>query len=395
MNSEKKLNSQLHRLAAAGLLLTLLAVGSNAETYRAVRLNQGNPIITRDMLLNAGATDEEASNINGPSIIRVPDWLKESGQAVHPDANYYLYFGHHGGKFIRMAWAPEVTGPWTIYGLGADRLPGRRGVLDMGDVKQFPIGNGIAIKNHIASPDVWVDDANRRLVMYFHGPTEYKGEKKPQRTFVATSSDGLNFNLPSMGGQDGHGVRPVILGPAYYRIFHYRDQAYAAANQGTLAKAPDGATAQSDQAWSPPDGFDFSEDWWDCRGAATSLDNQTKLNQIGPPMRHPCTLVRGDKLDVFFTRKGDCPERIRHAVIDLSAGDWTSWKINDDVNEIMQPEFVWEGSDLPLVASETGSGVGVRQLRDPCVFEDNGRIYLFYSGRGEEAIGLAELEYVP
>ena len=34
----------------------------------------------------------------------------------------------------------------------------------------------------------------------------------------------------------------------------------------------------------------------------------------------------------------------------------------------------------------------VRELRDPCVFKhSDGKIYLFYCGAGESAIGIAEL----
>ena len=33
----------------------------------------------------------------------------------------------------------------------------------------------------------------------------------------------------------------------------------------------------------------------------------------------------------------------------------------------------------------------VHQLRDPFVYEDDGRVYLFYSVAGEQGIGLAEI----
>ena len=32
-----------------------------------------------------------------------------------------------------------------------------------------------------------------------------------------------------------------------------------------------------------------------------------------------------------------------------------------------------------------------RQLRDPCVYEEDGRTYLLYSGGGESGIGIAEV----
>ena len=42
---------------------------------------------------------------------------------------------------------------------------------------------------HVASPDVHIDEAKQRLVMYYHGllPGGY------QQTRLATSTDGINF----------------------------------------------------------------------------------------------------------------------------------------------------------------------------------------------------------
>ena len=37
------------------------------------------------------------SNINGPSLIRVPDWVE------NPLGRYYLYFADHRGSYIRLA----------------------------------------------------------------------------------------------------------------------------------------------------------------------------------------------------------------------------------------------------------------------------------------------------
>ncbi len=51
-------------------------------------------------------------NINGPSLIRVPDGIKGAlGQ-------YYLYFSHHKGQHIRLAYAEHVEGPWRIHPCG-------------------------------------------------------------------------------------------------------------------------------------------------------------------------------------------------------------------------------------------------------------------------------------
>ena len=61
---------------------------------------------------------------------------------------------------------------------------------------------------------------------------------------------------------------------------------------------------------------------------------------------------------------------------------------------ILAPELDWEGINNDIGVSQGGEGTGVRQLRDPFVFEDNdGELYLFYTGAGEEAIGVASLTF--
>ena len=91
------------------------------------------PIIIPDMDNRMGA------NINGPSLIRVPDWIE------NPLGRYYLYFGHHNGTYIRLAYADRITGPWQIYSAG---------VLPLEE-------SGFA--GHLASPDVLVGPLISRL----------------------------------------------------------------------------------------------------------------------------------------------------------------------------------------------------------------------------------------
>ena len=77
-----------------------LVADSAGDQLTVVRL-QTNPIIRPEMLPN-----HDGDNINGPSLIRVPSWLP------NPLGAYYLYFAHHGGKYIRLAYADrlEVSG---------------------------------------------------------------------------------------------------------------------------------------------------------------------------------------------------------------------------------------------------------------------------------------------
>ena len=49
-----------------------------------------NPIIRPHMDAMMG------DNINGPSLIRVPDWID------NPLGRYYLYFANHKGRYIRL-----------------------------------------------------------------------------------------------------------------------------------------------------------------------------------------------------------------------------------------------------------------------------------------------------
>ena len=56
------------------------------------------PIITPDLHPSIGV------NIQGPSLIRVPDWVSE------PLGAYYLYFADHKGSYIRLAYADDLLG---------------------------------------------------------------------------------------------------------------------------------------------------------------------------------------------------------------------------------------------------------------------------------------------
>src|SRR3954451_19188700 len=99
--------TSLSRMAALALLClaapalpTATAQQKPAEVERFAE----NPIIRPAML-----PGKDGQNINGPSLIRVPDWVET------PLGKYYLYFAHHRGKYIRLAYADRLQGPWTIH----------------------------------------------------------------------------------------------------------------------------------------------------------------------------------------------------------------------------------------------------------------------------------------
>jgi hypothetical protein len=296
-----------------------------------VRRLPGNPIIRPEMLPGS-----DGDNINGPSLIRVPSWVTE------PLGRYYLYFAHHNGKYIRLAYADDLEGPWKIH------VPG---VLHL--------TNTPACRGHIASPDVLVDEARHEFPIYFHGPAR---AVSGQKSFVAIGKDGLHFT-----------PRDEVLGLFYFRVFPHADAWYALAKGGALYRSADGLTGFEPGHNPFPGGDQRTGD----------------LNEPGP--RHVALQRRGDTLWVYYSSIGDAPERILRARILLHA-DWREWHATDPV-EVLRPEFPWEGADLPIKPSTAGAARGrVNELRDPAIFEDDdGRTYLLYSVAGESGIAIAEL----
>lgn len=293
------------------------------SALRAHRLS-GNPIIHGAL---PGLEGETGANINGPSLLRVPRWIER------PLGRYYLYFGHHHGTHIRLAWADRLEGPWSV-------VPG--GVLPLA---------ATAARHHLASPDVHIDAAQRRIRLYFHGVSPL--DPGTQVTFVATSQDGLRFE-----------ARPEPLGPFYFRVFTYRGEHYALAKlgneSGVLLRSADGLTPFE----SGPSVF--------------------------PAMRHAAVEVLGERLEVIFSRIGDAPEQLLLATLDLR-GDWRDWRPSEAVS-LLAPELDWEGADQPVRPSRPGRAFGrERALRDPALFADGSRRWLVYAVAGEQGLALAEL----
>ncbi len=351
--------SNSFRMALAGLLLAgglaPAAAQAPAELVRVERLLD-RPIITPALHPSIG------ENIQGPSLIRVPEWVP--GRL----GRYYLYFADHKGRYIRLAHADALTGPWRIHPPGslriedsyflteppavsaeeADRIRARRESGEDARISHDAVTE--ATTPHIASPDAHVDEANRRIVMYFHG---LEGVSR-QVSRVATSLDGIRFE-----------TRPAALGRTYMRAFRHRGYTYVLAMPGQLYRS---------------------------RDPLGPFEEGPRL--FNPNMRHSALLVRGDLLYVFWTQVGDVPERIYVSTVDIS-GDWRSWSESDPV-EVLRPEHDWEGADAPLEPSVRSTAYGhVNQLRDPAIYEEDGRIYLLYAVAGESGIALAEVHLTP
>ncbi len=117
--------------------------------------------------------------------------------------------------------------------------------------------------------------------------------------------------------------------------------------------------------------------------------------EIGPTLfnrdqRHTAVKVDGDTLTVFYSMAGDCPEHIVASTIDMRP-DWGNWQPSPHVS-VIAPETEYEGADLALLPSQRGAiHERARQLRDPAIFEEDGRTYLLYAVAGESGLAIAEL----
>jgi hypothetical protein len=312
-----------------------------AQDKKSVVRFKENPIIRPDTTPGG-----HGANINGPSLIRVPDWLEK------PLGKYYLYFADHRGTYIRLAYADRLEGPWSMYKPGTLKL------------EEVEAAGGYEKKGgHIASPDVHVDHEKKEIRMYFHGKLGPAGTWG-HSSGVALSKDGLRFK-----------PFPKNIGEPYFRVFRWEGWYYAVTRSGSLVRSKDGLGR-------------FAE-------ANTAFDDATRGRprdkQEKAAIRHTALKLDGKVLSVFFSRAGDTPERILVSRAEL-VGPHTGWRLSAP-QEVLQPEVDYEGGLLPLTRSRGGLiNVPARQLRDPAIFREDGKTYLLYSVAGEHGIAIAELK---
>ena len=151
-----------------------------------------------------------------------------------------------------MAYADELTGPWTMYEPGTLRIEDSHFPATCPPCSS-PTGEPYA---HIASPDVHVDEQGRRIVMYVHGRDVGR-----QVTRAAVSSDGIHFE-----------GRPEILGRPLLPRLRAR---------GMDLRARDARLTSSRS-----------------RDGLSGFEEGPSL--FGPDMRHSALLKRGETLYVFF-----------------------------------------------------------------------------------------------
>ena len=306
------------------------------------------PSLTRladQPLLRVGDHPGIGQNLNGPSVVRVPDWVPE------PEGKFYMYFAHHTGSHIRMAASDALSGPWQVL----DPPPLR--LSDTGfaqDAVAYRNADGAEVVEtaHIASPDVHVLEDAQLFVMLFHG----LHEGGAQCTRIAVSDDGRNFRTT---GYDED------VAPPYLRLCKVRER-YIGITWGAevfIAESCFGPFQKGPPVLQRPNGKDLIP-------------------------RHPVLAWRDERLHCFYTLIGDRPERIWHTSLDPDV-PFAEWRI-EEPTMLLAPEHAWEGAHLPQVASKVGiASVPEHALRDALVFED----HLFYVGGGEQAIGAVRLDW--
>jgi hypothetical protein len=336
--------------------------------------------LSEEPIVSAVGEEHGYININGPTVIRVPDWVE------NPLGDYYMYFAHHKGSYIRLAHADDPAGPWIVHepgvmplagsgfpvspdqvGLGSGglrelwatfslpvvrdylRLAYRATVVDPAERRARGISAAANKAVHVASPEVVIDQQHQRLVLFYHGLNSKGG----QSSRIATSTDGLDFTP----------LEETVFS-TYLRTFEYGDKYYLLGMPGVVYRG-DSLTGP----FEPRDSILFE-----------------------PDMRHAGLLVEDSTLHVFWSRVGDAPEHIMLSQVDLSSSDWNQWQATAPV-EILRPRLSWEGADIKVAPSLRGEmDITAHELRDPYVFRDeDGALYLYYVGGGEKAIGVAML----
>ena len=172
-----------------------------------------------------------------------------------------------GGRYIRLAYADDLLGPWHIHPTGSLQIadshfltaPPEVAPERAAQLRAAPSNLGHdpfveATTPHIASPDVHVDDQNRSIAMYFHG---LEGVSR-QHSRVAISSDGIHFE-----------ARSEPLGRTYMRALHHDGYTYIISMPGQFYRSRD-----------PLGGFEEGP------------------RLFNPEMRHAALLKRGETLFV-------------------------------------------------------------------------------------------------
>jgi hypothetical protein len=263
-----------------------------------------------------------------------------------PESSPLLGTNLSGPSLIRVpSWIEQPLGTYYLY-IGNHR--GKAIHLACADDLEGPwrVHDRPVLRSEqsIAAPDVHVDNERGEIRMYF---------RISGSSAVATSRDGLTF-VPRTG----------IVSKSYLRVFRWDDAFYGICKDGNSG-------------------------WGMLLRSVDGMTPFEPLSRFIRRMRHAAVLLRDRTLVVFYSRVGDRPERIVVATVDVT-GSWDHWRDSEPL-DVLRPEEPYEGIAFPNARSRYGAAVQVRQLRDPFVFDDGGRLVLLYSIAGESGLAMADL----
>lgn len=339
--------------------LMLSVLGGAVAMTHAVELR---PLVDAPIIAPAMLPGDDGGNINGPSLLEMP--------AGTPGAlgRYHLYFGHHKGTYIRLAYADALVGPWQI---------ATDGVVPLTQVPAYRQRNG-----HLASPDaLWIDN---QVYLYVHGQMDERVRRQlgqdpndittgGQRTVLVRAADGVDFGEPS----------PVV-GSFYMRVFAHQNEYYAIAWGGQLLKAEAGLDQPFTFGPVVTDALFPRPRIGNASGNYGPEDNDRRIRHVAID-HEPDGTVR-----VYYTCTFDRPESIYRARL-VTDGDWLTWHLVEP-ELVRAPTAVWEGAELPQTVSRNGAAkTPEHALRDPAVFRDGERLYLLWSVAGEQGIAIGEI----
>jgi hypothetical protein len=181
-----------------------------------------------------------------------PSVVATAGRFKNPLGRYYLYYAPHnapGG--ICLAYADKLEGPWTEYAANP--------VISREWKPHYKV-------SHVSGPHALWSDEERQLLLYFHG-------ENPD-TRLATSADGIHFTYDSVVVSTR--LFPRLSEASYARVFRQklpgRNNTYVMLlmgnNAGTrriyLAWSKDGRTwtPQAQPFMDPPPGTDQVAGAW-------------------------------------------------------------------------------------------------------------------------------------
>ena len=243
---------------------------------------------------------------------------------------YYMYYAPHdppGG--ICLAYADSLEGSWTEFA--------ENPLISRHWAPHYEV-------SHVSSPHMLWMEAESKFFLYFHGEND--------TTRLATSADGIHFDYEGIAVTTA--MFDGISEASYARVFHC-DIASKEAHYVMLFMGNNGGTRRIYAAWSR-DGRTFE-------AQRTPLINPppgTGVTQVGAPW--------------YFPRNG------RNTVI--FHGDQTDAKLSDVTTDLyiadLGPDFTSE-EHLGLFYRRQNMADDNKRASDPCLIEDEGRYWLFFS----------------